>query len=63
MCPGINKSFPCYVMSHIVPVIEEGSCRLPGVALVTPNGAFQIGVNSGIFFKKYLHNKLGGYTP
>lgn len=49
MCPGINKSFPCYLMSHIVPVTEEGSCRLPGVALVTPNGAFQIGVNQWDF--------------
>lgn len=52
MCHGISKTFPCYPMSHVVPVTEEDSCRLPGVVLITLNGAFQVGVN-GIFFKLF----------
>jgi len=45
MCPGFCRSFPCYLMSHLVPVTEEDSCRLLGEALVIPKGAFQVGVD------------------
>lgn len=53
MCHGISKTFPCYPMSHVVPVTEEGSCRWPGVVLITLNGAFQVGVNG--IFKKIIY--------
>lgn len=51
MCPGVGKRCPCSPMSHVVPVTQQGSCRLLGVVLVTPNGSTQVDVNQW-FLKK-----------